>query len=394
MSRERFEMLDGMRGIAAILVMDYHYHIQANPIPLPNAFIAVDFFFILSGFVVMHAYGDRLAAGMSPVRYLAQRVIRLYPLMAISLLIGVPAFLLSAKMGHADFSARQVLASVASNLCFLPYLNDRTIFGTAHNTVGLLFPVNGPLWSISFEMVASGAFIVLCRCSQAALLKACLAALVLIIAGGMLDGFSTYTNAVSAGSGWGTQNLLGGFARVFYGFTCGMLLYQAREGLGRQYFGSRLFSTDTGCLALYLALAGTLMFSGDFHGLYYLLAITVLAPVLVMWGGEAKPVNRALLKISHFLGWMSFPVYCLHTPVFNWAKVLNEKYAIQTQAGVSPQVLAMGATLLLAVCIGQFVDAPARRWLRSAVDRPRQAHSIVYSQTPRFGQAMGFGEEN
>jgi peptidoglycan/LPS O-acetylase OafA/YrhL len=382
-----------MRGIAAILVMCYHYYLQSAQNPLPNAFIAVDFFFILSGFVIMHAYGGRLANGMPLPRYLAHRVIRLYPMMALSLLIGAPVFLLYTKMGHTDFSMRDIVASVASNLCFLPYLNDKTIFGTPDKTVGLLFPVNGPLWSIFFELAASGAFIILYRFGQATLRRVCLAALALMVGGGMLTAFSTYNHSLASGFGWGTQNLLGGFPRVLYGFTCGMLLYQARQQLGRAYFSGRFFSSNAGSLILYPALAAMLIFPGNFHGLYYLLAIAMLAPVLVMWGGAVTPSNRLLLQASRFLGWISFPLYCLHMPVFNATIVLDEKFGLQMRTGVSPQIFAIGATFGLAIVLGYGVDAPVRQWLRARLDQKHQPERLVYRHASAPEAAMGFSEE-
>ena len=173
-SHHRFHVLDGMRGIAAIMVMMRHYHAhdpEVHPYVhnlLNNSYLAVDFFFVLSGFVVSHAYGTKLLSGMRAGDYLARRIGRLFPLMSLGLLIGLLACYLYASAGSAPDAMSEMLAATLSNLFFIPYLGAAVV--SAQDSLSLanmpspaIFPTDPPLWSIFFEMVASVAFIALIR---------------------------------------------------------------------------------------------------------------------------------------------------------------------------------------------------------------------------------------
>jgi peptidoglycan/LPS O-acetylase OafA/YrhL len=215
-SRHRFHVLDGMRGLAAILVMLYHYYYNSESrgtwasALLGNAYLAVDFFFILSGYVICHSYGEKLLGGMSPVDYLTRRIARLFPMMAFGLLLGLPALYCFTVSGQTNYLPRDIVIATIANLFFIPFLGVK----------GSLFPTDGPLWSIFFELVASVAFIGLIRTKRRALVIICAASLGLLLITAFIAGFHV---------GWGTENFFGGFPRVFYGFTCGMLLYQLRS---------------------------------------------------------------------------------------------------------------------------------------------------------------------
>jgi peptidoglycan/LPS O-acetylase OafA/YrhL len=86
----QFATLDGLRGVAAIAVTSLHFRFELGKFLLPHSYLAVDFFFVLSGFVLAYAYEDRLSEGMKPIQFLRLRVIRLYPLYLIGTLIVRP----------------------------------------------------------------------------------------------------------------------------------------------------------------------------------------------------------------------------------------------------------------------------------------------------------------
>jgi peptidoglycan/LPS O-acetylase OafA/YrhL len=86
-----FPAMDGIRGIAAILVALFHFratflHYDNNVIG--DGYLAVDLFFVLSGFVLAHAYEHRFARGMTTFEFMRARVIRLYPLYFVGLAIA------------------------------------------------------------------------------------------------------------------------------------------------------------------------------------------------------------------------------------------------------------------------------------------------------------------
>jgi peptidoglycan/LPS O-acetylase OafA/YrhL len=158
----RFHTLDGMRGIAALMVMAYHYYSRASLPFLRNTFIVVDFFFILSGFVITHAYASKLQGGMRGADYFVRRIARLLPTAVVGVLIGLPTLWLLIRNGHATYSLSDFVISTVSNLLMLPFLNEQSKFFDGPATVtGQLFPADDPLWSIFAELVASASFLIL-----------------------------------------------------------------------------------------------------------------------------------------------------------------------------------------------------------------------------------------
>lgn len=159
---QRFEFLDALRGFAAFCVVFQHLHVvQPNSFGFPNAYLAVDFFFILSGFVLAHAYGARLDAGMGFRGYALRRIIRLYPLAGLGALIGLCVLLLKWSIRPDEVGAlSDISLSGALNVMLLPNL----FIGTRlHDQI---FPVNGPLWTLFFELSVNliwGAFVPMMR---------------------------------------------------------------------------------------------------------------------------------------------------------------------------------------------------------------------------------------
>jgi peptidoglycan/LPS O-acetylase OafA/YrhL len=295
-AKHRFHTLDGMRGIAALAVMLYHYHVvPGHTTWLLNGPSAVDFFFILSGFVVLHGYGAKLENGMTARAYLARRVARLWPLMALGVLVGLPA----AYMQRG--SAGALLGSVAANLCFLPYLGSNALAGSS-----IIFPTDDPLWSIFFEMVASIAFIWLAKIGSNKWLGAISAAsLALVLIGALIRTHQEHYNGLDVGAGYNAATFLGGFPRVAFGFVLGMLIYRI--------YGERRPGLSIHPAFLYLVLAAMLAFPYHVGGAWYFIAAAVFSPLLVYYGS----VSIGLTWLSEYLGWLSFPIYCLHRPVLH-----------------------------------------------------------------------------
>ena len=361
MQKMRFDILDGMRGIAAFLVMAYHYYIQDGFLFLQNAFMAVDVFFIISGFVITHTYAPTLARGASIRHYFYQRLIRIYPCFAVGLLLGAIFLLMASMTGQTSLARRDVVASVLDNLVFIPYLNDHTI-GIEK---GAVFPANPPMWSIFFEMAACVWFVFAYKLDTRRLLTVSIAFLAVIVIYGAGQSFVAHRIDFAVSSGWSTLNLFGGFPRALYGFTMGVLLYK----LG---FGSHVTVWDKSKLrlsvfagTLYAVLIAILMCPYGLHGAYFLFVITIAAPLLVIAGSGAGFAGGAGLAVSRGLGWLSYPVYCLHVPVFRGMRILDAQQGLSERAGVSVQLLSIGATIGLALLVGKLIDEPLRRVLRN-----------------------------
>ena len=109
-------------------------------------------------------------------------------------------------------------------------------------------------------------------------------------------------------------------------------------------------------LWLYAALIAMLMAPFEWNGWYYFLAITLLAPLLVLYGGKAKTDHRLLIRVSEFLGWLSYPLYCVHDPVFNILWFIDRKDGFAQQIGVPVQVVAIALSLLVACSAAYIFD--------------------------------------
>jgi peptidoglycan/LPS O-acetylase OafA/YrhL len=136
----RYEALDGLRGVAALTVMFGHFGLLLNLFWLHNGLLAVDTFFVMSGFVIAHSYGERLGSGMPAGEYLYRRVVRLYPMFVIALLIGTVIIWYGAHSGAIEYRTADVLRSTALNVLYIPFLNSAPIYFE----VGQVFPANPP----------------------------------------------------------------------------------------------------------------------------------------------------------------------------------------------------------------------------------------------------------
>jgi peptidoglycan/LPS O-acetylase OafA/YrhL len=347
-----------MRGIAAIMVMMRHYY-GCDPTVykfsyhlLNNSYIAVDFFFIVSGFVVSHAYGSKLLSGMSSARdYLARRIARLFPLMSLGLVIGLPAFYLHSSADFENCSLRELLAATLSNLFFIPYLGAAVISAQQSHSLaalasGHVFPTDPPLWSIFFEVVASVAFIALIRASRRTLVNILLRCLGLLFLFSFIAAIKTQDFRFQLSVGIVTDNFLAGFPRVIYGFVCGMLLHQLRSSPATLSLVNRLQAAPkVPALILYAMFVATMLFPYSAKGLYPLLFITLLAPGLVMLGGNAQCEQKFMLFASTWLGWLSYPLYCLHMPILNVLLFLKKTDQLHALHAMDARVIAIGIAL-------------------------------------------------
>lgn len=149
MTSKRYETLDGLRGIAAIGVMIFHFSIIGVGDLLPHGFLAVDLFFILSGFALSCAY-EKSASTMSVVQFAKKRLIRVLPLSVLGLTIGTLYFFVrNLSQQKSLYTAPDILYSYLLNLFLVP---KPWITAAPTDTV---FPTNTPLWSLSLEMMVN-----------------------------------------------------------------------------------------------------------------------------------------------------------------------------------------------------------------------------------------------
>lgn len=345
-----FGLLDGLRGVAALAVVLYHFMEIVQPDPARNfighAYLAVDFFFCLSGFVIAYAYDGRLAQ-LGTLRFLQRRLIRLHPLVIIGSLLGVLLFWLDPFSDLVTkYAAKLPLMTLAS--CLLvpyPVVPERYLN---------LFHLNPPTWSLFWEYVANVVYaLVLVRLRPRQL------GLVLVLAAGALCYESRTTGHL--GVGWGSENAGGGAIRVAYSFVVGLWLYRANWLLrSRLGFGS-----------LTALLLGVFFFPivPKINWLADPLLVIFYLPLLVALGAGAAPAPR-LNGLYRFLGDISYPLYMVHYP-FIWlfmSYLEKEKPTASTLAVLIS--VAMLALVLLAYAVLRWVDAPLRAYLTRILSRP------------------------
>jgi len=358
----RYDVLDGMRGVAALCVMVRHFSVGSI---LDNAATSVDLFFVLSGFVIAHSYGERLRSGMTVLEYMGRRLIRLYPMFLIGVLIGAPVLYFVAKAGLADYSKRDIAGSLIYNSLFLPYLSSKGVrdMGADTTTFGEIFPADPPAWSLFFELVASLAFVILFTLRRNALIKIILTSYAALLLSAVLSSFIEYRQNLDIGQGWGTSNFLIGFPRVLFGFSLGILLYSwlhteyysKVSTFARQYVRSPYLLY--GMFVVIVAIPNTFGIFGD---LYSVLILVSVVPCLVFIGAAVRCDRGFDLAIAKFLGWISYPVYCLHFPigraVFLWAR---SDHWLQAEAAF----VSIAATLVAVIVLTRFYEEPTRAYL-------------------------------
>lgn len=339
-------MLDGMRGLAALAVISDHVPSPLMDALIPGRYLAVDFFFILSGFVLAHVYGARLSAGMSVREFLRVRLIRLYPLYLAGIVLGAALAFLYVLKGWGEGTLAHVAASFLVALTMLPAPPALSIWPDAP------FPLDGPSWSLFFELFINVVFgAIVLRLTPRRLLTIVLAAALLLIPSVFL-----LTSRLDAGFAW--SNFIGGFPHVTYAFFVGVFIHHVRARWRLPALPA--WAAYLGLLAVF---AAPVPAYGVARSCYDLAAAFILCPALVAFSVNSKISGRAL-SVSAFAGAMSYGVYILHVPIWGWLRVVLEYVA---PGDPVPGVVKVALTALLAIAATAFLtrvyDGPMRRLL-------------------------------
>lgn len=299
---------------------------------VPHGYLAVDFFFMLSGFVLAHAYEDRLRGGLRARALMLRRLHRLYPMVAL----GVVAGLCSAYVAGTHW--RMFVSDAVAGALLLPQP-----LGT--NALGTLFPIDPPLWSLFWEVVASAIFAaVLYRSPTRLLMAAQMAAFAALVWCAMHYG------TLEVGFEW--RHFIGGAARIGFGFVTGLLLF-------RRWVGQPPTASVTmGALAAVLGLL--LLMPVDMPTwLYDLLATSLAFPFLILAAAEVTQIAGPWRTGAT----LSYPLYVLHAPVL---KLLQSWQATHPGLGAGSAVLLGLVLSSAAAWLGHRLwDTPVRRWLHA-----------------------------
>ncbi len=373
-SKPRYEILDGLRGVAATLVVAYHlfetYYEGKPDQPINHGYLAVDFFFVLSGFVIGYAYDDRWNK-MTTWAFFKRRLIRLHPMVIFGTLFGAVMFYFGSCSSFPLISETPWYMVIAVMLwCFtmIPLPSTMDIRGWAETN-----PLNGPAWSLQWEYLANILYALVVRRFSKLLLGICVAvfACFTIILCLNIDVFGFLEErswaAYTVVGGWSTtpDQLQVGLTRLLYPFFCGLFL--SRMGWmmkvkGGFWWCSLFIVILLGMPWLGLGTEGEARWT---NGLYEAFCILVCFPIIVAIGAGSSVKGGKSEAINKFLGDISFPIYITHYPLIymqmSWVESHKDApLGMHIFVSVCIFLLAIG----LAYAAMKLYDLPVREWLK------------------------------
>jgi peptidoglycan/LPS O-acetylase OafA/YrhL len=334
MTSHRYIALDALRGVAALAVLTRHMPDLTFVRWLPGSYLAVDLFFLLSGFVLHHAYRERLDSGMSAAAFLRLRYVRLAP----AYLVGAALGLVAASL--AGMPLLDMMIGLGLTALFLPSppgLPPQSAY---------LFPLNMPAWSLFFELAANLLFAA--RWSRAlagALVITGIGAIALVALGlgmGTIDG------------GWAKINGHFGFARVAFAFFAGVAVCE----LWRR--APRKLSLPAPVLVLVLLGVFALQAERGQRLWIDLLAVFAIFPALIYLGAGAR--GGRFSGLWALLGAISYPLYILHWPMLQ-VLVHVQPFGDVTAHGLTGTAVLSGLCIAVAYVAERWLDRPVRKWL-------------------------------
>ena len=353
-TNQHFEVLDGLRGIAALAVVIFHFMEWVFTDPSKNVighgFFAVDFFFCLSGFVIGYAYDNRLPK-MGVGEFFKSRLIRLHPLVLLGSVLGLGSLLLDPFASPIAYNAGKLLLLFICSVFLIPFpvMEDR-----AFN----LFGLNAPSWSLFWEYVANIVYaFLLYKVGRRSL------ALLLILAAAGICMVSY--RAGNLLGGWSKDNFFDGGARVAYSFLAGLFLYRSNW-----IIKNRLGFT---VLSILLALAFIMPWS-KWDWLTEALVVLFYFPLLVSLGAGSS-LSPQWKKVCRFSGNISYPLYMTHyAAIWVFGNYFTTK---KPPADSLPFIIITGVIFLVVIAylVMVFYDIPVRRYLTKKRQQGRMQQS-------------------
>jgi peptidoglycan/LPS O-acetylase OafA/YrhL len=374
-----FVTLDGLRGVAAIVVAARHVPFLWSQTGAPaqwffESYLAVDFFFVLSGFVLAHAYGDALRNGMPARQFMALRLIRLYPLYFLSLLLALDVAF--SQFLHATIGATQFSMDTLFAAAFLPspFSGDK------------LFPMNEPAWSLFFELLANLAFCLFAKRFGSRTLGGAVAAAALLMALAVFQGwfgFGSLPGALNAGVTWDTFGA--GASRVAFSFFAGVLVYR----LWRRFTFPGMNVPSIVVIAP-LCIALIAYDPARYRVLFDLVATMIVFPAIVFFGAHSRPGPR-LGRAFSWIGGASYGIYVLQAPIFLGPVYILGKIVAEPLTAYRLEALLLlwgvaSLTILVGVAVvaDKYFDRAARRKLADLTSvsshRPAAATNVASLQ--------------
>lgn len=372
-TKRHFTTLDGLRGIAALIVVLSHLGETFDlPRCVAHAHLAVEFFFLLSGFVLAYAYDDRWQ-GMSVLGFFKRRLVRLHPLVPLSVLLGiVPLILLSGDRLPGGSPTRFALLALGCALMIPAF------------PVQAMNPFNGPVWTLFYEYFANILYALFLRRigkkTLIALLAVAAAATTLVLLRIDLFGLLLHYGYTSK-AGWSFKpaHFYVTATRLAFPLLAGMLICRAKLII-------RTKNAFWPCAAVMATILLVPVFPGEnvwrgglANGVYELVMTLVVLPCLLMAGaGDEKDASGVTATFARLLGEIAFPLYMTHYPfrmLLGW--FCKGRTANWTNLDYTLVVLAFFAvTVTFAYLVKRFYNDPIYRFLTCPRDAVKEKIAI------------------
>ena len=364
-TKPHYHLLDGLRGVAALMVIWYHvfegYAFAGGTTidTFNHGYLAVDFFFILSGFVIGYAYDDRWGKNFTMKDFIKRRLIRLHPMVIMGAIVGAITFYIqgSAQWDGTHIGISMVMLSLLCTIFFIPAMPG---VGYEVRGNGEMFPLNGPCWSLFFEYIGNILYaLFIRRLSNKAL------TIVVVLLGVALASFAIFnvSGYGNIGVGWTLDgvNFIGGLLRMLFPFSMGMLL-------SRNFKPMKLRGAFWICTLVMIALFAVPYLEGTesicTNGIYEAFCIIIAFPILLWIGASGTTTDKKSTQICKFLGDISYPIYVIHYPFmylfYAWL-IKNQLFTLGETWQVALCVYAWN--ILFAYLCLKLYDEPVRKYL-------------------------------
>ena len=364
-TKPHYHLLDGLRGVAALMVIWYHvfegYAFAGGTTidTFNHGYLAVDFFFILSGFVIGDDYDDRWGKNFTMKDFIKRRLIRLHPMVIMGAVVGAITFYIqgSVQWDGTHIGISMVMLSLLCTIFFIPAMPG---VGYEVRGNGEMFPLNGPCWSLFFEYIGNILYaLFIRRLSNKAL------TIVVVLLGVALASFAIFnvSGYGNIGVGWTLDgvNFIGGLLRMLFPFSMGMLL-------SRNFKPMKLRGAFWICTLVMIALFAVPYLEGTesicTNGIYEAFCIIIAFPILLWIGASGTTTDKKSTQICKFLGDISYPIYVIHYPFmylfYAWL-IKNQLFTLGETWQVALCVYAWN--ILFAYLCLKLYDEPVRKYL-------------------------------
>ncbi|MDR0558610.1 MAG: acyltransferase [Prevotellaceae bacterium] len=355
-TKPHYEILDGLRGLAAVVVLVFHiyeaYAVEKYTQMINHGYMAVDFFFVLSGFVIGYAYDERWGK-MTLGNFFKRRIIRLHPMVVFGMVLGAALFYFGASTVFPLVAGTPVwtmLAYMLLGMLLIPTPPSADIRGWQE-----MHTLDAPCWSLFFEYIANILYALFIRrfsivaLSALVFVSACATVYLTLSAGDVIGGWT-----------FNAPHLQVGFIRLIYPFFAGLLLYRLKKTAHIKH--AFLWSSLLLLFVLFMPRIGDSKHDW-MNGIYEAAVILAVFPLIVFLGANGRLKGTFAPKLCRFLGGISYPLYLINYPILyvhnGW--ISDTHYTAKETWWLI--ILLFVGIIALSYAVQKLYDEPVRAWL-------------------------------